>query len=126
MTDGAPAAAQGRRLTLAADLAWRARRCADGAAPDDLLALTGRIAAAGPPAERAHRVRFEPPYPGATAGPETVAGGRRLVLACRAIGPGGAAEAVGVTTLIARRAPQGSAAPPATPIPPGWGARPAG
>jgi hypothetical protein len=126
MTDGAPAAAQGRRLTLAAGLAWRARRCADGAAPDDLLGLAGRLAAAGPPVERAHRVRFEPPYPGATAGPETVAGGRRLVLACRALGPGGAEEAVVFTTLIAGRPPQVSAAPPATPIPPRWTLRPVG
>ena len=43
---------------------------------------------------------------------EEVRGGRRLVLACRAVGAGGAPEAVVFTTLIAGRPPHVSVAPP--------------
>ena len=113
MTAGPAAAEQGRRLALAADLTSRARRCArDGG--DDPPALARRLEAIAPAVERAHRVRFDPPYPGAGGGVENVRGGRRLVLACRALGAAGAPEAVVVTTLIEGRAPLVSVAPPAT------------
>jgi hypothetical protein len=111
LSDGAPAVAQGRRLALAADLTWRARRCAAGAPYDDLPTLAARLAAAGPPVERAHRVRFDPPYPGTSEGVEDVRGGRRLVLACAAVDAGGAPEAAVFTTLIAGRAPLVSVGP---------------
>jgi hypothetical protein len=106
-----PAGAQGRRLTLAADLTSRAHRCWARAPDDDLPAVAARLTEAGPPAERAHRVRFEPAYPGTGAGVEEVRGGRRLVLTCRALGEDGAPEAVVFTTLIGGRAPQVSVAP---------------
>jgi hypothetical protein len=112
VTAGSAAADQGRRLALAADLTSRARRCAREAG-DDLPALARRLAGIAPAAERAHRVRFDPPYPG-TGGVEDVRGGRRLVLACRALGADGAPEGVVVTTLIEGRAPLVSVAPPAT------------
>jgi hypothetical protein len=118
---------QARRLILAADLTRRAMRCADGAAPADapgLLALASRLAAVAAPAGRAHRMRFEPAFPGVSAGVEEVAGGRRLVLACRALGPGGDAVAVVWTTLAAGRPPAVAVAPPEAPIPPGWTAPP--
>ena len=114
---------QARRLTLAADLTRRAVRCADGAAPDDavgLLALAGRLAAVAAPAERAHRVRLEPAFPGVSAGVEEVAGGRRLVLACRAFGADGDPVAVVFTTLAAGRPPAVAVSPPAAPIPADW------
>src|SRR5215210_2885293 len=102
MIDSA-AGEQGRRLTLAADLTWRARRCAAGADGEDLPALAGRLEAIAPVVERAHRVRFDPPYPGA-GGVEDVRGGRRLVLTCRAVVERGEPAAVVFTTLIAGRA----------------------
>jgi hypothetical protein len=105
-----PADEQGRRLTLAADLTWRARRCAAGGDGEDLPGLAGRLEAIAPDVERAHRVRFDPPYPGAGA-VEDVRGGRRLVLTCRALDASGAPAAVVFTTLIAGRAPLVSVAP---------------
>src|SRR4051794_6048016 len=108
---GTPAAEQGRRLALAADLGARARRCAAGATAD-LPALAERLRAAGPAVERTHGVRFEPPYPGAAGGVEDVSGGRRLVLACRALDAGRAPEAVVFPPLIAGRPPRVSVAPP--------------
>jgi hypothetical protein len=109
VTGGRAADEQGRRLALAADLTWRARR---GAGPeDDLPALARRLAAVAPAVERAHRVRFDPPYPGASDGVEAVRGGRRLVLRCRALDAHGSPEAVVYTTLIAGRAPLVSVAP---------------
>jgi hypothetical protein len=111
LSDGGPAVEQGRRLTLAADLTWRVRRCAGGAPDEDLPALAARLAPAGPPVERAHRVRFEPPYPGTSEGVEDVRGGRRLVLACTALDAGGASGAAVYTTLIAGRPPLVSVGP---------------
>jgi hypothetical protein len=101
---------QGRRLTLAADLTARARRCAR-AAGDDLPGLARRLEGIAAEVERAHRVRFDPPYPGASDGVEAVRGGRRLVLRCRALDAHGSPEAVVYTTLIAGRAPLVSVAP---------------
>jgi hypothetical protein len=113
VTGGSALDEQGRRLTLAADLAWRAPRCAREAESDAALPdLARRLAAIGPPVERAHRVRFDPPYPGAGA-VEDVRGGRRLALTCRALGDDGVPEAVVFTTLIGGRAPQVNVGPAA-------------
>jgi hypothetical protein len=70
--------------------------------------------------ERAHRLSFDPPYPGVTAGVEVVRGGLRLLLACRIFDSGGRPLGVVFTTLIPGRAPQVSIAPVGTPIPEGW------
>jgi hypothetical protein len=69
--------------------------------------------------ERAHNYRFEPAYPGATAGPEPVMGSWRLVLACTDYKDGMVLGVV-FTTLIPGRPPQVSIAPVGTPIPDGW------
>src|SRR3954468_11023146 len=96
-------------------------------APDaGLAALARGVGAIGAPVERAHRLRFEPPYPGATAGVEELRGARRIVLACTARDAAGAPAAVVFTTLIAGRAPQVGAAPPDAAIPAGWTALAAG
>ncbi len=65
------------------------------------------------------RVRFDPPYPGVTAGPERAGERLRLVLACRALDGDGELGTV-FTTLIAGRKPTVSVAPPAAPIDPDW------
>jgi hypothetical protein len=118
---------QALRLALSAELTRRAARCIServdaGAAAAELVALAGRLAAIAAPVERAHRLRFEPPYPGLTGGVEELRGARRIVLACTAVGAGGAPEAVVFTTLISGRPPQIAAAPVGAPIPPGWAA----
>jgi hypothetical protein len=116
---------QALRLTLSAELTRRAARCAGDrvaaeATAAELVALARGLATIAPPVERAHRLRFEPPYPGLTGGVEHLRAARRLVLACTAIGPGGGPEAVVFTTLIGGRPPQVAAAPVGAPIPPGW------
>jgi hypothetical protein len=119
---------QALRLALGAELTHRAARHAGGRiAPDaDLAALARGLREVGAPVERAHRLRFEPPYPGATAGVEELRGARRIVLACTARDAAGDPAAVVFTTLIAGRAPQVSAGPPDAAIPPGWTALTAG
>jgi hypothetical protein len=119
---------QALRLALGAELTHRASRHSGGRiAPDaDLAALAIALRELGGPVERAHRLRFEPPYPGATAGVEELRGARRIVLACTAHDAAGTAAAVVFTTLIAGRPPQVSAAPPDAAIPPGWTALTAG
>jgi len=117
---------QALRLALGAELTRRAARCAGARiAPDagveDLRVLAARLAEIAPPVERAHRLRFDPPFPGATGGVEELRAGRRLVFACTARpAAGGDPAAVVITTLIAGRAPLVSAAPPGAPIPPHW------
>jgi hypothetical protein len=116
-------AEQARRLMLSADLTRRAARCARGGAPADaagLVALAARLAEVAAPVERAHGVKLEPAFPGVSAGVEEVAGGRRLVLGCRALGADGRPVAVVFTTLAAGRPPAVSVAPPAAPLPSGW------
>lgn len=122
---------QALRLALSAELTRRAARSAGERLPAeataaDLVALAAKLAAIAAPVERAHRLRFEPPYPGVTGGVEELRGARRLVLACTALGAGGPPEAVVFTTLITGRAPQVAAAPVSAPIPAGWVALPAG
>jgi hypothetical protein len=79
----------------------------------DLLELARRLR--GDPGG----LRFDPPYPGATAGVQQVGDTARLVLACHAYRRG---EPLGVafTTLIAGRAPHVSVAPLVAGIPAHW------
>jgi hypothetical protein len=113
---------QALRLALGAELTHRAGRIAGAriAAGADLAALARELAALAAPVERAHRLRFDPPFPGVTGGVEELRGARRIVLACTALDAGGARAAVVFTTLIAGRPPQVSAAPADAAIPAGW------
>jgi hypothetical protein len=116
---------QALRLALGAELTHRAGRCAAGpvaagADAGDLRALAARLAEIAPPVERAHRLRFEPAFPGVTGGVEDLRGARRLVLACTAFDAAGEIAAVVFTTLISGRPVQVSAAPPGAPIPADW------
>jgi hypothetical protein len=113
---------QALRLALSAELTRRAGRlAAETGGPDDLPALAEALAAIAAPVARAHRLAFDPPYPGVTGGVEETPGGRRLVLACTARhASGGEPAAVVFTTLIAGRPPQVTAAPPGAPVPPHW------
>ncbi len=114
-----------RRLYLSAALTtWAARsigrRVAAGSGAGDLLALARDIGAQTEHVQRVHRLSFEPPYPGVTAGPETVRGGLRLLLACRVFGRDGGPLGVVFTTLIPSRPPLVSVAPAGTYIPEEW------
>jgi hypothetical protein len=113
---------QALRLALGAELTHRAARAAgDRIAPGaDLAALADGLRAIAPPVERAHHLRFAPPYPGVTGGVEDLRGARRLVLACTALDREGDTAAVIFTTLISGRPPQVAAAPAGASIPPGW------
>jgi hypothetical protein len=125
VTHDADLTLQARRLALSAELTRRAARAAgeridraaDAAA---LVAIARALDAIAAPVERAHRLRFAPPYPGVTAGVQEAGGGRRLVLACTVLDAGGAAEATVFTTLIAGRAPLVTAAPAGAEIPADW------
>jgi hypothetical protein len=119
---------QALRLALGAELTHRAGRIAGGriAPGADLAALAGELRAMAAPVERAHRLRFDPPFPGVTAGVEELRGARRIVLACTAHDAAGAPTTVVFTTLIEGRAPQVAAAPAGAPIPAGWTALAAG
>ena len=86
----------------------------------DLLALARRLGDDGPAVEGRLGVRFEPPFPGATAGVEGAGGGRRLVLACTAHGPDDEPLHVLFTTLIPGRRPMVSAAPLGARVPENW------
>jgi hypothetical protein len=106
---------EGRRLALAAALRRHAGRA--GEAPSD---EAGLLAAARALEDVDHaRVRFDPPYPGVTAGPEHAGERLRLVLACRAHDDNGLLGTV-FTTLIAGRKPTVSVAPPGAPIDGDW------
>jgi hypothetical protein len=118
---------QGRRLALSAELTRRAARSAGERLAADLdaaalIAIARELEAIAAPVERAHRLRFAPPYPGVTPGVQDARGGRRLVLACAVESADGEPEAVVYTTLIAGRAPQVTAAPAGAEIPSGWAA----
>jgi hypothetical protein len=112
---------EGRRLALASVLGRHCRARAP-VGPDT---REGLIAAARSLADEAdgladrHRVRFEPAFPGATAGPEDV-GAPRLVLACALAERDGRPIGTAFTTLIAGRPPSVSVAPPETAWGDGW------
>ena len=124
MDDPAPGI-EAWRLFLSAALANHASRSTGGRVADnsdarDLLLLSRSLHAER--VERAHRLSFEPTYPGITAGvtETTRSGGLRLLLACRAFDRDGAPLGVVFTSLIPGRLPQVSIAPAVTPIPEGW------
>lgn len=123
MTD--PVDTEARRLFVSAALSTHAARrlrgrVAPGAAAGDLLDGARSLGEGSEAVERRYRLRFEPPYPGVTAGPEAVGGGSRLLLACAASDDGGAPLGVVFTVLIPGRSPQVSVAPPGTPVPEEW------
>ncbi len=114
-----------RRLLISATLTAQARRrlgrsLAATRSAGELLNLARRLNEGAASVERGYRLRFEPPYPGLTAGPEAVGGGSRIVLACSAFD--GEERQLGVvfTTLIPGRLPQVSVAPTGAAIPEGW------
>jgi hypothetical protein len=122
---------QARRLALGAELTRRAARSAGERIDRDadaaaLTAIARDLTAIAAPVERAHRLRFDPPYPGVTAGVQEAGGGRRLVLASTVLDAAGAPEATVFTTLIAGRPPLVTAAPAGAAIPSGWSALPPG
>jgi hypothetical protein len=96
------------------------RRIAPDADAEDLIALAGKLGEEAAAIEHLDRLRFEPPYPGVTAGPQSIGGARRLLLACRAFAHDGSAVGVVFTTLITGRPPQVSVAPAGASIPEGW------
>ena len=116
---------QARRLFLSAALTTQAVRAAGGRLPDastgeDLLALARSLGEGTPGMMRRYRLRFEPPYPGLTAGTERLPAGPRLVLACEAFDEEGSQIGVVFTTLIPGRLPQVSVAPAGTHVPEAW------
>ena len=115
---------EARRLFVSAALGAHATRCLHGRVPagydaEELLAVARRLGEGIAPVRQRYRLRFEPPYPGLTAGPERARGGSRIVLACRALGEEGPFGVV-FTTLIPGRSPQVSVAPAETPVPEEW------
>ncbi len=116
---------EARRLFVSAALTTHAARRLRGRVPSesdagDLLDLARCLGEEAGAVERRYRLRFEPPYPGVTAGPESVRGGIRLLLACRASGDDGVPLGVVFTALIPGRPPQVSLAPPGARISEEW------
>ena len=116
---------QAQRLFVATALTTQASRCLRGpvaadSSAEDLLALARRLAEGNEPLERRHGLRFEPAYPGVTAGVESAGGTLRLVLACTAFS--GEERSLGVvfTALIPGRRPQVSVAPVDARVPGEW------
>jgi len=116
---------EARRLFVSAALTTRAARGLGGRIPAggearDLLALARRLGGGMDTFGQRHGLRFEPSYPGVTAGPETVGGGFRLVLACRVFDGGESPLGVVFTALIPVRLPRVSIAPTGAGIPEDW------
>jgi hypothetical protein len=114
-----------RRLLISAMLSAQARRrlgssLAAGSSAGELLDLARRLNEGAVLVERAYRLRFEPPYPGVTAGPQSVGGTHRLLLACEASDTEGNPIGVVFTALILGRSPQVSVAPAGADIPEDW------
>ncbi len=116
---------QAQRLFVATALTTQASRCLRGpvaadSSAEDLLALARRLGEEIEPLERRYDLRFEPSYPGLTAGVESAGGTLRLVLACTA--SSGEERPLGVvfTALIPGRRPQVSVAPPGAYFPGEW------
>ena len=118
---------EARRLFVSTALAAHAvqrlgGRINAGSDAEDLLALARCLGKETGPVELRYRLRFDPPYPGVTAGPEeVVSGGYRLLLACTAVSDDeGTPLGVVFTHLIPGRLPQVSVAPVEARIPQGW------
>ena len=95
-------------------------RIAADSNPDALLAQARRLGEEVGLLERRYRLRFEPPYPGVTAGIEGAGSRFRLVLACTARDTEERPLGVVFTTLIPGRRPQVSVAPVEARVPEGW------
>ena len=114
-----------RRLLISATLTAQVRRrlgrhVPAGSGPGNLLDLARGLDEVAGPVGRAYRLRFEPPYPGVTAGPQSVGGTTRLLLACKVSDHDGSPIGVAFTALIPCRPPQVSVAPLEAGIPEGW------
>ena len=72
------------------------------------------------PIQRRYGLRFEPSYPGLTAGVESASGTLRLVLPCTAYTSEEKPLGVVFTALISGRRPQVSVAPVEADVPRGW------
>ena len=116
---------QAQRLFIATALTTQASRCLRGhlsadSDAEDLLALARRLAEEIYPLETRYGLRFEPSYPGVTAGVESAGGTPRLVLACTASTGEGKPLGVVFTALIPGRRPQVSVAPAEAHVPSEW------
>ena len=116
---------QAQRLFVATALTTQASRCLRGdiaadSDAEDLLALARNLIEEIYPFERRYGLRFEPSYPGVTAGVESVGGTFRLVLACTAFTSEEKPLGIVFTALIPGRRPQVSVAPVEARIPKGW------
>ena len=116
---------QAQRLFVATALTAQAMRCFRGHAAanigtEELLAMAHRLTEQIGPIQRRYGLRFEPSYPGVTAGVESASGTLRLVLACTAYTSEEKPLGVVFTALIAGRRPQVSVAPVEAHVPRGW------
>jgi hypothetical protein len=116
---------QAQRLFVATALTTQALRRLQGhvgadIGAEDLLAMARRLTEQIGPVERRYGFRFEPYYPGVTAGVESAGGTLRLVLACTAYTSEEKPLGVVFTALISGRRPQVSVAPVEAHIPRGW------
>src|SRR5918998_2449007 len=116
---------QAQRLFVATALTTQALRCLRGhvaanIAAEDLLAMARRLTEQFGPVKRRYGLRFEPSYPGVTAGVESAGGTLRLVLACTAYTSEEKPLGVVFTALISGRRPQVSVAPVEAHVPTGW------
>ncbi len=116
---------QAQRLFVATALTTQASRCLRGhvaadSSAENLLALARRLTEEISPVQRRYGLRFEPSYPGVTAGVESVGGTLRLVLACTAFTNEEKPLGVVFTALIPGRRPHVSVAPVEARVPGGW------
>src|ERR687893_2978092 len=116
---------QAQRLFVATALTTQALRCLRGHVAanidaEDLLAMARRLTERIGPIERRYGLRFEPSYPGVTAGVESAGSTLRLVLACTASSGEESPLGVVFTALIPGRRPQVSVAPAEAHVPRGW------
>ena len=116
---------QAQRLFVATALTTQAMRCLRGHVaanvdPADLLAMARHLTEQIGLIERRYGLRFEPSYPGVTAGVESASGTLRLVLACTAYTSEEKPLGVVFTALISGRRPQVSVAPVEAHVPRGW------
>jgi hypothetical protein len=116
---------QAQRLFVATALTTQALKCLRGhisadSDAEDLLALARRLTEEIEPVERRYGLRFEPSYPGVTAGVKSAGGTLRLVLACTAFASEGKPLGIVFTALISGRRPQVSVAPIEARVPEEW------
>jgi hypothetical protein len=116
---------QAQRLFVATALTAQAMRCLRGhvaanIGAEKLLAMAHRLTEQIGPIQRRYGLRFEPSYPGVTAGVESAGGTLRLVLACTAYTSEEKPLGVVFTALIPGRRPQVSVAPIEARVPREW------